>query len=111
MFQFFGTYRTNLDGKITEQTTKSGKFSLLASSEGYISQTEDILLDCTNINCEDCSIDLSVDLDPIHLHNEDSSETDPVDPEDPNAIIPDVCPEALGRIAIWDLITGLPVPD
>ena len=63
--QQFASHHTNIDGNIEELSSENGIYSVSVSASGYISQDEDITVDCDNIDCQDCVTSFSLDLTSI----------------------------------------------
>jgi len=117
--QQFASYRTNIDGKVEEHSADNGVFTLSVSATGFISQTEDVSVECENIGCQDCVTEFTLSLVSVVLDNDSTNCTlndnctipvDPVDPNNNGTTIPEVCDGAHGTITVYDLLTGLPLP-
>merc|ERR1719244_1686625 len=90
MTYLFASHYTNIDGKIEEFGSDNGIYSVSVTAAGYISQDEDIIVDCANIDCEDCVASFTLDLTPISsINNTDTTTTttpEPVTDEEGNTV-------------------------
>ena len=90
---------------VEDSTLESGVFTVSVAHAGYLSVEEGVTIDCENIECEDCENKFTIKLDKISSTNT----TDPVDPDNTNSTIPEVCDGATGTVTILDYVTRQPI--